>query len=472
MSEVERESARVPLALRGLMEDARVTVRRGGAPAKGGRCVVYWMQRAQRGVDNHALDIAVRVGNALGLPVVVFFAGSADAAGASARHAAFAQQGLRDVEATLRERGVGFVLRGAPRDSVEKFLTEVRAAMVVGDENPLRAHEQARRELAKCIAIPFWTVDADVVVPSRLMDRAQYAARTIRPRLYRLLPEFLVPFENPRAEREWKRPRGLAAERIEDVTRGWMDLDRSVEPVQAWVGGTQAGMARLKLFTSKLLRSYERDRNRPEVDGTSALSPYLRFGHVGPLTIALAVEHAAKRDASLKSARDAYFNELIVWRELAVNFVRYTARYDSATCAEAWAKKTIGEHARDERERLYTLRELEQGETHDDLWNAAQRQMVRFGWMHNVMRMYWAKKILEWTPSVRTAMKWAIYLNDKYELDGRDPNGYAGIAWSMVGKFDRAWSERAVFGKIRYMSPDSTGRKFDSKHYVQQMSQL
>jgi deoxyribodipyrimidine photo-lyase len=146
MSEVGREAAWVPEALRGLMEDARVTVRRGGAPAKGGRCVVYWMQRAQRGVDNHALDIAVRVGNALGLPVVVFFAGSADAAGASARHAAFAQQGLRDVEATLRERGVGFVLRGAPRDSVEKFLTEVRAAMVVGDENPLRAHEQARRE--------------------------------------------------------------------------------------------------------------------------------------------------------------------------------------------------------------------------------------------------------------------------------------------------------------------------------------
>jgi deoxyribodipyrimidine photo-lyase len=429
------------------------------------------MQRSQRGIDNHALDVAVRVGNALGLPVVAYFAGSADAAGAGLRHWAFLERGLRDVEEALQERGVGFVLRGGqgePVELVERFLAEGRAAVVVGDENPLRAQERWRRELAKRITIPFWTVDADVVVPTRLMERAQYAARTIRPRLYRLLPEFLVPFENPRAEREWKRPRGLVADRIEDVARGWKTLDRSVEPVEAWVGGTRAGMKRLKLFTGRMMKSYERDRNRPEVDGTSALSPYLRFGHVGPVTIARAVEDAVRLDASLKSARDAYFNELIVWRELAVNFVKYTPKYDSTECAEAWAKKTIAEHARDERERLYTLAELERGETHDELWNAAQRQMVRFGWMHNYLRMYWAKKILEWTPSARVAMKWAIYLNDKYELDGRDPNGYAGIAWSMVGKFDRAWGERAVFGKIRYMSGASTGRKFNSKQYVEQ----
>jgi deoxyribodipyrimidine photo-lyase len=228
-------------------------------------------------------------------------------------------------------------------------------------------------------------------------------------------------------------------------------------------------MKRLTMFTGSLLKNYERDRNRPEVDGTSALSPYLRFGHVGPVTVALAVDAAVKRDASLKSARDAYFNELIAWRELAVNFVRYTPKYDSAGCAEAWAKTTIAEHARDERERLYTLAQMERGETHDALWNAAQRQMVRFGWMHNYLRMYWAKKILEWTPNVRMAMKWAIYLNDKYELDGRDPNGYAGTAWSMVGKFDRAWGERAVFGKIRYMSGASTGRKFDSGLYVERV---
>jgi deoxyribodipyrimidine photo-lyase len=258
----------------------------------------------------------------------------------------------------------------------------------------------------------------------------------------------------------------------EDMTRGWKEFDRSVEPVAAWVGGTHAGLKRLKLFTGAMLKDYDTQRNKPEVDGSSGMSPYLHFGHVGPLTIALAVEGAVKKDPTLQAARDAYFNELIAWRELAVNFVRYTANYDSAECAEDWAKKTIADHAKDERERLYSLAELEGAETHDELWNAAQLQMVHHGWMHNYMRMYWAKKMLEWTPDVATAVKWAVYLNDKYELDGRDPNGYAGIAWSMLGKFDRAWGERPVFGKIRYMSGASTGRKFDSRLYIEQMRAL
>jgi deoxyribodipyrimidine photo-lyase len=221
-----------------------------------------------------------------------------------------------------------------------------------------------------------------------------------------------------------------------------------------------------------MLKEYEARRNRPEVDGTSGLSPYLHFGHIGPLTIALAVEAAVKKDPSLRGARDAYFNELIVWRELAVNFVKYTPKYDSAGVAENWAKQTIAEHARDEREYLYTLAQLENAKTHDELWNAAQLQMVHYGWMHNYMRMYWAKKMLEWTPDASMAVRYCVYLNDKYFLDGRDPNGYAGIAWAVVGKFDRAWSERPVFGKIRYMSGASTGRKFDSRLYIRQMREL
>jgi deoxyribodipyrimidine photo-lyase len=228
-------------------------------------------------------------------------------------------------------------------------------------------------------------------------------------------------------------------------------------------------LKRLKLFTGKMLRDYDAQRNHPELDGTSAMSPYLHFGQVGPLTIVLAVEKAVKADPALACARESYFNELIAWRELAVNFVRFTPNYDSWECAEAWAKQTIADHARDEREHLYTLKQLEAAETHDELWNAAQIQMLRFGWMHNYLRMYWAKKILEWTPDTASAVKWSIYLNDKYFLDGRDPNGYAGIAWAMVGKFDRAWGERPIFGKIRYMSGASTGKKFDSKRYIRQM---
>lgn len=453
--------------------DPRVTVRRGGLPDRNGQCVVYWMQRAQRGIDNHAVDLAAKIANLLDLPLVVYFAAISNFPHANLRHYIFLNQGLPDIEADLAARKISFVMRRAPHEGHERFLADVHAAFLVGDENPMREPERWRKQLASCIKIPFWTVDTDVVVPSKLIEKAQYGAYTIRPRLYRLLPEYLYPFENLRAEKTWKMPRGFHADSVhEDITRGWQDFDRSVAPVDAWKGGTHAALKRLRLFTRKLLEEYDERRNHPEMDGTSCISPYLHFGHVGPLTVALAVDAAAKANPKLRAARDSYFNELIVWRELAINFVRYTPNYDSPECAESWAKTTIAEHARDEREHLYTLRELESAQTHDDLWNAGQIQMVRYGWMHNYMRMYWAKKILEWTPDIATAMKYAIYLNDRYFLDGRDPNGYAGIAWAILGKFDRAWGERPIFGKIRYMSGGSTGKKFDSKRYIRRMGLL
>jgi len=456
-----------------LAADARVTVRRGGEPKRGGKCVLYWMQRSQRGRDNHAVDVAVQVANALGLPLVVYFAAISNFPSANLRHYAFLQQGLPDIEADLAARNIAFVLRRTPDESVEQMIADVDAVMLVGDENPLRGPERWRQVMAQRVSVPFWTVDADVVVPSKLMEKAQYGAYTIRPRLYRLLPDYLRPYENTKAMHEWKRPAKFKSERTgDDITRGWTELDRSVQPVEAWRGGHHAAMKRLKHFAGRLLANYERDRNHPELDGTSMMSPYLHFGHIGPVTIALAVDAAANRQPELKAARDAYFNELIAWRELAVNFVKYCAEYDNPNCAENWAKASIAEHARDEREVVYSLEQMERAETHDELWNAAQRQMLHFGWMHNYVRMYWAKKILEWTPDVATAMKSAIYLNDKYFLDGRDANGYAGVAWSMVGKFDRPWFDRPIFGKVRYMSGASTGRKFNSKEYIRQMNLL
>jgi deoxyribodipyrimidine photo-lyase len=468
MAERLVEDERVPKALRELAQDARVTVRRGGAPGEG-KCVVYWMQRAQRGRDNHALDKAIAVGDALELPVVVYFAGISNFPHANLRHYAFLNQGLPDVEEDCAERGVGFVMRRAPLEDPLKFFADVEAVMVIGDENPMREPERWRVRVAETLRVPFWTVDADVVVPSRLLEKAQFSAAVARPRLYRALPEFLVPYANPRAEKAWKHPRGLHADDVrEDMTRGWKEFDRSVKPVEAWTGGHHAAVKRLRKFCDELLANYDHDRNRPETDGTSKLSPYLHFGHIGPQTIALTVDAAARNHRHLQAERDSYFNELIVWRELSVNFVRYQAEYDSPGCADDWAKETIAEHDRDEREVLYKLPQLENAQTYDDLWNAAQIQMVRSGWMHNYLRMYWAKKIVEWTPNVRIAMKVAIYLNDKYEIDGRDPNGYAGIAWSMLGKFDRAWFDRPIFGKRRYMSRSSTGKKFLSALYIEQ----
>ncbi|GAC1358295.1 MAG: deoxyribodipyrimidine photo-lyase [Acidobacteriaceae bacterium] len=465
--------AEVPASLAELATNPRVTIRRGGAPQATGRCVLYWMQRAQRGVDNHAVNLAVEVAKVLELPVVVYFAGISNFPHANLRHYAFLNQGLPDIEEDLAARNISFVMRRAPNESHMRLIADVEAAMVIGDENPMREPERWRQQLAKELTIPFWTVDTDVVVPSKLIEKAQYGAYTIRPRLYRLLPEYLVPYTNPPAEHAWKRPRGFAADSVhEDMTRGWKDFDRSVAPVAAWHGGTHTALERLKLFTTKLLPQYEVQRNKPETDGTSCLSPWLHYGHIGPQTIALAVDAAAKSRPELQAARDSYFNELIAWRELTINFVKYQPNYDNAECAESWAKTTIEEHARDEREHLYTLEQMEGAETYDALWNAAQTQMVRHGWMHNYMRMYWAKKILEWTPDAATAFQYCVYLNDKYFLDGRDPGGYGGIAWAIVGKFDRAWGSRPVFGKIRYMSGASTGRKFDSKRYIEQMRQL
>jgi deoxyribodipyrimidine photo-lyase len=463
----------LPAELRTLANDPRVTIRRDGSPDPNGRCIVYWMQRAQRGIDNHAVDLAVRVANLLGLPLVVYFAGISNFPHANLRHYVFLNQGLPDIEADLAARNISFVMRRAPNESHEQLLADVHAAFLVGDENPMREPERWRKHLATRIRVPFWTVDTDVVVPSKLIEKAQYGAYTIRPRLYKLLPDYLVLYENPHAHHAWKRPGKFHCDSVhEDITKGWKDLDRSVVPVAEWQGGTHAALKRLKLFTGKLLEHYEAQRNQPQVDGTSGLSPHLHFGHIGPITVALAVAAAANANPRLQSARDSYFNELIVWRELAVNFVRFTPNYDTADCAEAWAKATIAEHARDEREHLYTLHQLETAQTYDALWNAAQVQMVRHGWMHNYLRMYWAKKILEWTPDAATAVKYCVHLNDKYFLDGRDPNGYAGIAWAILGKFDRAWGARPIFGKIRYMSGASTGRKFDSKRYIQQMEIL
>ncbi len=212
------------------------------------------------------------------------------------------------------------------------------------------------------------------------------------------------------------------------------------------------------------------NRNHPEIAGTSRLSPYLHFGNIGPLTIALAVEKAEKSGKISSTTSERFLEQLIGWRELAVLFVRHEPNYDNWECAAPWARKTLLEHAADPRPRRYSFDQLERGETHDDLWNAAQREMVVTGWMHNFMRMYWAKKILEWAPDPATAFDWAVILNDRYELDGRDPNGYAGIAWAIVGKLDRPWFNRPVFGLVRPMASKSFARKFDAEAYIRQNS--
>jgi deoxyribodipyrimidine photo-lyase len=323
-----------------------------------------------------------------------------------------------------------------------------------------------------------------------------------RPHLKRELPKYLVAPERIEPLYAWKASTNVTSYPLDkDITEGFTKLDRSVTPVDSFTGGTRSALQRLAGFVREELGGYEERRNHPEVRGTSRLSPYLHFGNIGPLTIALAVEkavlqsgaaekhpagaeahvHIAPDAARLKScpvteqgppasraAADRFLDQLIGWRELSVLFVRHEPNYDNWECAAPWARKTLTEHAGDPRPYRYTLAQLERGETHDELWNAAQREMVQTGWMHNYMRMYWAKKILEWAPDPARAFEWAVTLNDRYELDGRDPNGYAGIAWAIVGRHDRPWFNRPVFGLVRTMTGASTAKKFDAAAYIRQ----
>jgi len=460
------------IALDGLEKisrDPRVTVRRSGASDFPGNCVVYWMQRSQRALDSPGLETAVAAANELKKPLVVFLGIVPFYPRANHRHYAFLAQGIPETARRLKQRNIAFVLRAWPHHNLIEFCDEVRACMVIGDENPLRVPERWRQVAAERLRVPLWTVDADVIVPTKLLLKEQYAARTIRPRIHNCLDEFLLPVGNARARTAWRRPKNLASLNPESDFLTDFKMDRSASPVSTFHGGTAEGLAALKRFLRKRLKGYSVRRNHPDLDGTSQLSPYLHFGQIGPHTIALAVKDA---DAPPEDKK-AFLEELIVRRELAINFVRFNPGYDRLASAEPWAQTTLAAHRKDERTHLYTVSQLENAATHDPLWNAAQKQMVQTGWMHGYVRMYWAKKILEWSPSPEVAFDTAVQLNDRYELDGRDPNGYAGIAWAIGGKHDRAWGpERPVYGKIRYMSFNSTSRKFDSKAYIEKVSSI
>jgi deoxyribodipyrimidine photo-lyase len=459
--------AELPSDIAVLTNDPRVLVRSRGALRNDARCIVYWMQRAMRIRDNPALNVAIEAGNILGLPVAIYFGVIPNYPNANLRHYHFLQQGFRDVTEDASELGVAFVVRRPP-DTFEAFLEEVEAAMLIGDENPCREPERWRQVLARRLKIPYWTVDADVVVPSRIFNRSFVLLHHFRPHLKAELPKYLVDPSTAKPAKPWKAENPRSFDLAIDITTGFTKLDRSVKPVDTFTGGTRAALTLLGDFVQHKLAAYDTARNHPEIDGTSHLSPYLHFGNIGPLTIASAVKRAAEQQKIPAASVERYLEQIIGWRELAVLFVRHEPNYDNWECAAPWARKTLLEHTADSRPHRYSFEQLERAQTHDDMWNAAQIQMTTTGWMHNYMRMYWAKKILEWAPDPATAFDWAVILNDKYELDGRDPNGYAGIAWAIVGRLDRPWFNRPVYGLVRPMTGASLTKKFNAAAYIAQ----
>ena len=426
------------------------------------------MQRAQRGVDNGALNLAIALGNALKLPVVAAFGLTASYPNANRRHYAFLLEGMPDCGDDLNRRGVRFVIRiGSPDDVIPALAEEIGAAAVIGDENPVRVGQHWRERVTGRLRVPFYVVDADVVVPTSHFPSLEYAARTIRPKIHRLLPEYLKPLPNPEARIPWSSS-PISGEPIEPAHLLEKLKVGGVPEVSHYPGGTREAMRRLRRFLNERLAGYATERNEPTPYRTSELSAHLHFGQISPMTIALAVSESGAPAEDVA----AYLEELIVRRELAINFVAREPAYDQLAGCPDWARRTLAEHADDPRPVLYSAQHLEAAETHDPLWNAAQQEMVLTGRMHNYLRMYWAKKILEWSPDAESAFHVTLELNDRYEVDGRDPNGYTGVAWAIGGRHDRPWPERPIFGTVRFMSYESTRKKFDSAAYIARVAAI
>ena len=428
--------------------------------------VLYWMQASQRTEYNHALEYAISKGNELRQPVIVFLGITDHFPEANERHYAFMLEGLREVKQSLEKRGIQMVIL---HQSPERGAVQLakKASLVVVDRGYLRIQRQWRKHVADQINCLLIQVESDVVVPiEEVSNKEEYAAATIRSKIYKKLSHFLVPFKqsDPAVN-------SLCLDfdsfDIQDVGKALSKLriDQSVKEVDSFQGGTREALKHLEIFLDGKLDRFPELRNDPTLDYLSHMSPYLHFGQISPLRVALKV---LETDSP---GKDAFLEELIVRRELSMNFVFYNDRYDSFDGLPEWARETLKAHQKGERPYLYSLEALESAKTHDPYWNAAQKEMVVEGKMHGYMRMYWGKKIIEWSKTPEEGFHAALYLNNKYELDGRDPNGFTGVAWCF-GKHDRPWGERPIFGNVRYMNDKGLKRKFDADEYVRMMNKL
>lgn len=423
------------------------------------RPIVYWMSREQRVADNWGLYHAQQLALERQVPLLVVFTLADGFLGATLRQYGFMLQGLEQVAWKLRSLNIPFLLlRGEPQQSVLQFIKQEKVGAVVCDFDPLRIKRQWFEGVAAAAKVAVVEVDGHNIVPCRVVSsKREYGAYTIRPKLRRLLSGYLTAIPHViQHPFSWT----AAAEPFDAaLLLSQLKLDTQVAEVAIQSGEAAAHKA-LEDFIACRLAGYATRRNNPLVDGQSGLSPWLHFGQLSPQRVALTVARSGDTDDV-----EALLEELIVRRELSDNFCFYCPEYDSIAAAPDWARRTLEKHRHDARQYCYKVEQFEQAATHDPLWNAAQREMVQTGKMHGYLRMYWAKKILEWSESPEEAMNTAIFLNDRYSLDGRDPNGYAGIAWSICGVHDRAWGERPVFGTIRSMSYDGCKRKFDVAAY-------
>lgn len=434
--------------------------------------VIYWMSRDQRCQDNWALLYAKQLALKRSSSLHVVFCLVPKFLDATIRQFDFLLRGLREVENGLRDAGIPFHLRmGLAATEVPSLCKELGAGALVCDMSPLRVPKQWASKVAEACQeqqVPVVQVDAHNVVPVWVAsDKQETAARTIRKKIMLPLSTYLTSF--PPLQQHPHKPAAWPQQVDWDAAEKSLEVDQTVKPIEALKPGAAGGLAQLEDFIAKRLSIFDAKRNDPNTQALSGLSPWLHFGQISAQRCALRVREAANvagASASVQKSCEAFIEESVVRRELSDNFCFYNDKYDCLEGVANWAQLTLQDHAKDKREYTYSMQEMEEGKTHDDLWNAAQLQMVREGKMHGFLRMYWAKKILEWSPTPKEALDRAIRFNDRYQLDGRDPNGYVGCMWSICGVHDMGWTEREIFGKIRFMNYAGCKRKFDVPGFV------
>lgn len=451
-------------------EALRLHVLRGGTPTPGARYVLYWMQINRRAEFNPALDHAILEANRLRLPLVVYEGLRADYPFANDRIHTFMLEGAFERHQSLQALGIRtlFYLQRVPgehRDTLERLCQE--AALLITDHYPTFIINHQTEKVVSRTRLPVSAVDGSTILPPKLFPKGEWAARTLRPKVQRALPAWLskpesIKLTHPNAaltlpidwETDLSQP---VAELVQSC-----QIDHSVNPSLTFKGGTLEARKRLTGFLKQRLSTYDSDRNDPGVRGTSELSPYLHFGMISPLEIALTAIDAKAAD---EAGVSAFLEELIVRRELAFNFCTYNPHFDSLEGLPSWARSSLAEHDRDPREGIWSFESIEQARTPDQVWNLAQRELLLTGKIHGYIRMLWGKKIIEHSPSHAEAVRRMIVLHDKYALDGRDPNTYTNILWCL-GLHDRAWGPaKPVIGLIRPMSSDAMRRKTDIPAY-------
>lgn len=431
------------------------------------RNICYWMSREQRVNDNPGLLYAQQLAKEYFSRLEVLFALTDEFPGATLRNYDFMLKGLLEAALLLKEKNIAFrILLGNPGESIPEYIRQKKIGTVIVDFDPLKLKTTWKQEAINNTKSKFIEIDGHNIVPCRyISDKIEFAAYTLRPKIRRNLEYFLDDFVSLESMKKDNYSGDIFS--VSELMNH-LNLNKDISPVDWIIPGEGAAKKMLDIFIGSKLQAYSKSKNDPNKNGTSLLSSYLHFGQLSSQRVVIEILKTYSHD----NHRESFLDELIVRKELSDNFCFNNRDYDNENGFPEWAKITHKEHRLDEREYTYHSNDFENSSTHDPLWNAAQKEMVKSGRMHGYMRMYWAKKIFEWTRNVKDAIQIAIYLNDKYSLDGRDPNGYTGIAWSIGGVHDRAWKDRPVYGKIRYMNYKGCKRKFNVEQYIDKISRL